>query len=212
MTTHLSLQRMLLPTAQVSDLTTGSITLPSAPQPSIPPEEAWDYIAQSQPSGVTSVTFSSLPSGYSTFKIIGWANTSGDSITNVSVNGGGGTANFYEAGYYGSAGGNLSTAGTPSGNNNQMRRQAANYAGGGSVGQGAPITMTFFGVNSTGIYKAFHGLGGYSQGNLEFTFCYGVAGYGSALSSIKIATGNTSAGAGNFVSSTFYILYGMKES
>lgn len=30
MTTHLSLQRMLLPTAQVSDLTTGSITLPSA--------------------------------------------------------------------------------------------------------------------------------------------------------------------------------------
>lgn len=30
MTTHLSLQRMLLPTAQVSSLTTGSITLPGA--------------------------------------------------------------------------------------------------------------------------------------------------------------------------------------
>lgn len=64
MTTHLSLQRPLLPTAQVSALTTGSITLPSARGAAVEPLAlaTFESIASSSIAGTpTSVSFSSIP-------------------------------------------------------------------------------------------------------------------------------------------------------
>lgn len=72
MTTHLSLQRMLLPTAQVSDLTTGSITLPGARGAFVPPLENGYSAIQTvtlTDSLSTEVTFNGLPSGANYFQL-----------------------------------------------------------------------------------------------------------------------------------------------
>jgi hypothetical protein len=61
MTTHLGLQRILLPSAQVSTLTTGSITLPSARGSFIPPG---DYYSIASTRGGSSITFSNIPQTY----------------------------------------------------------------------------------------------------------------------------------------------------
>jgi len=64
MTTHLGLQRILLPSAQVSSLTTGSITLPSARGAFV--GSSYESIAtyEVDSSGTSSITFSSIPSTY----------------------------------------------------------------------------------------------------------------------------------------------------
>ena len=67
MTLHLASQRLLLPSAQVSTLTTGSITLPSArgAYASALATSAFESIASSSISGSpSSVTFSSIPQTY----------------------------------------------------------------------------------------------------------------------------------------------------
>ena len=68
MPTHLGLQRILLPSAQVSSLTTGSITLPSARgafDPTLGYTEAFESINSTTLSTDTStITFSSIPSTY----------------------------------------------------------------------------------------------------------------------------------------------------
>jgi hypothetical protein len=64
MTTHLGLQRILLPSAQVSSLTTGSITLPSARGAFAPPAD-FESIATGIGTGSNnSITFSSIPTDY----------------------------------------------------------------------------------------------------------------------------------------------------
>ena len=70
MTTHLSLQRPLLPTAQVSALTTGSITLPSARGAFV--EGDYDSIASYTVSGSTTdaVAFSSIPATYKHLRLV----------------------------------------------------------------------------------------------------------------------------------------------
>jgi hypothetical protein len=69
MTTHLGLQRILLPSAQVSQLTTGSITLPSAGQTFIPPTD-FQSIASALGNGTTTdFTFNSIPQTYKYLQI-----------------------------------------------------------------------------------------------------------------------------------------------
>jgi len=64
MTTHLSLQRMLVPTAQVSSLAEGTVTLPSArKQATAIPFQAMESIQTASGSG-TSYTFSNIPDGF----------------------------------------------------------------------------------------------------------------------------------------------------
>ena len=69
MTTHLGLQRILLPSAQVSQLTTGSITLPSARGAFAP--SYYDSIATATPTGFSEVIFNSIPTGYQDLQIRG---------------------------------------------------------------------------------------------------------------------------------------------
>jgi hypothetical protein len=63
MTTHLGLQRILLPSAQVSQLTTGSITLPSARGAFSTPGD-FESIATSTGTSSAIVTFNSIPADY----------------------------------------------------------------------------------------------------------------------------------------------------
>jgi hypothetical protein len=69
MTTHLGLQRTLLPSAQVSQLTTGTITLPSARTAFVP--YYFESIATATPTSGSEVTFSSIPTGYQDLQIRG---------------------------------------------------------------------------------------------------------------------------------------------
>ena len=83
MTTHLALQRPLLPTAQVSALTTGSITLPSA-RGVFNSSKDYELIAATTVGSDTStVTFSSISSNYTHLILMGVART-GNANTNGS--------------------------------------------------------------------------------------------------------------------------------
>lgn len=64
MTTHLSLQRMLLPTAQVSSLTTGSITLPSARGAFVPPTDYHAIATVTAGGGETELFIDNIPATY----------------------------------------------------------------------------------------------------------------------------------------------------
>jgi hypothetical protein len=72
MTTHLGLQRILLPSAQVSQLTTGSITLPSARGQFAPPIESYESIATTTlSSSNTTITFTSIPATFKHLQLRG---------------------------------------------------------------------------------------------------------------------------------------------
>lgn len=69
MTTHLALQRILLPSAQVSSLTTGSITLPSA-RGQFAESDFWNIDSVLVGSGGTSsISFTNIPQTYKNLQV-----------------------------------------------------------------------------------------------------------------------------------------------
>jgi len=106
MTTHLGLQRILLPSAQVSQLTTGSITLPSArgqfTSPVINIFQSIETIAPSQ--GAASISFSSIPQTYTHLMIRGMMKSNdagvGNGFAGMRYNNDAGS-NYYAANGYG---------------------------------------------------------------------------------------------------------------
>jgi len=167
----------------------------------------WDWIATLSPTGVAA-TFSSLPSGYQTWRIIGSSDTGGDSIGNTTINGY--TSEYSEFAYYGTPGGTVGTAGNGA-NAAQFRRFASNAVGSTSIL--APMFITYFNAGSTIPYKPMHITSGYSgTTNMALTFATGINASGSSrISSIKLSTGNSSAGASSYLANTNFTLYGMKE-
>lgn len=290
MTTHLGLQRILLPSAQVSQLTTGSITLPSrgllavpnaptigtatasagaasvtftaaatgttatsfiatsnpggltgtsatspitvsgltngtaytftvagtnasgtgAPSAAsnsvTPVAPAWEQIATVSPTSTNLVTFSSIPDGYSALKVIGLANTDGDSILYTRINTVGGTG-YAEYGYYGAAGSNQSTAGNGT-SSSVLRRYAANAS---TSTNNAVVMGTYFNANGTSGTKQVQITSGYSTSTaLDFTISQGsLSSQTVKITSISLGTGN-GPGAGNYVASSRFTLYGLK--
>jgi hypothetical protein len=90
MTTHLGLQRILLPSAQVSQLATGSITLPSARGAFVFPVDDFSSIASTTlSSSATSITLSSIPQTFKHLHIrfSGRKDTTGANQTFVRLNG-----------------------------------------------------------------------------------------------------------------------------
>lgn len=101
MTTHLGLQRILLPSAQVSTLTTGSITLPSARGQAVEYANNYDYELISTTTisnGDSSTTWLSLPSTRTGYTIEYTGNFS--AATNLMLRFNGDTGNNYDYGYY----------------------------------------------------------------------------------------------------------------
>ena len=111
MTTHLGLQRILLPSAQVSTLTAGSITLPSARgqfDGTAPYTDAFESINSSTlGSDTTSISFSSIPSTYRYLQLRGnirlerSADTAGELIIRFNNDA---TAGNYRSYYAGTSG------------------------------------------------------------------------------------------------------------
>ena len=64
MTTHLGLQRIMLPSAQVSQLTTGSITQPSARTAFVPPGEFVAIATYTSTSAFDAFSFLNIPQTY----------------------------------------------------------------------------------------------------------------------------------------------------
>ena len=85
MTTHLGLQRILLPSAQVSQLTTGSITLPSARTAFV--SNSYESIATVSvgSGGQSTMTFSSIPSTYTHLQLRGLVRNSSASAGSLDM-------------------------------------------------------------------------------------------------------------------------------
>jgi len=64
MTAHLGLQRILLPSAQVSQLTTGTITLPSARGAFVPDTDFQPIASTVLSTSASTITFSSIPATF----------------------------------------------------------------------------------------------------------------------------------------------------
>jgi hypothetical protein len=167
----------------------------------------WDWIASLSPTGVAA-EFTSIPSGYQSFRIIGSSSTVGDSIGNTTINGYG--AQYAEFAYYGTPSSNVGTAGNGA-NSSLVRRFASNTAPGNS-GILGPMFITYYNAGTTIPYKPIQITSSYSAStNMASTFANGINASGSAtISSIKLATGNGSGGASAFLANTNFTLYGMK--
>lgn len=185
-----------------SDLSSASNSV----TPSVP--GSWDWIATLSPTGAATATFSSIPSGYQTFRIIGSSDTVGESIGNTTINGFG--ADYAEIAYFGSANSNVSTAGTAA-NSSQFRRFASNSLGSTSIL--APMFITYYNADTTISSKPMQITSGYSSTtNMNFTWANGInSGASAKITSIRLSTGNGSAGASNWLANTNFTLYGMKE-
>jgi len=169
-----------------------------------PAVSSWDHIETATTINAKTLTFSSLPADYHTFKILGIPYGSGDSIGNTTINGQ--SANYYENGNYGGASSNASFAGSPSINATQMRRFAVDGSNSNLM------WATYFNANSTVTGKTMQGVSAYgSTSDISFTWNYGAHGTTSRITSITLSTGNSYLGAGNWASPTRFSIYGMKE-
>jgi hypothetical protein len=77
MAPHLGLQRIMIPSAQVSSLTTGSITLPSAKGTFVPPGDYFSLDSYNLTTTTTSVTFSSISQDYTHLEVRLYTKTAG---------------------------------------------------------------------------------------------------------------------------------------
>jgi hypothetical protein len=87
MTTHLGLQRILLPSAQVSTLTTGSITLPSARGAFILPSYYVALATATVTTTTTQINFEDIPQTYKHLEIVisGRTSTSGTACDEIAM-------------------------------------------------------------------------------------------------------------------------------
>lgn len=167
---------------------------------------SFDWIATATPSGTGTVTFSSVPSGYAMFKVIGVANTAGDSIGFTILNSN--TSNYGEFAYYGPAGSNCATAGQAV-SSSVFRRFATNSS---STTYTAPMMTNYFTPLATDMFKVMTHLSSYSgTSDQNFTWANGIWGNNSATTDIIIRTGNGPSAATNWTANTRFVLYGMKE-
>jgi hypothetical protein len=84
MTTHLALQRILLPSAQVSSLTTGSITLPSA-RGAFTDGQFESIATTTLSSSNTVITFSNIPQTYYALRLSGITRYDNNGISQLAV-------------------------------------------------------------------------------------------------------------------------------
>jgi hypothetical protein len=203
MTTHLGLQRILLPSAQVSQLTTGSITLPSARTAFIPPT-SYESIATVSPTSGTSVEFTSIPSTFTHLQIRGIGRTARASVEDGFYLRFNSTTTGYQDHHIYSTSTSSSFANTGSDTEIETYTLPGNNAISNLYGS---VIVDILDYANTNKFKTLKLLCGYSNnssnGRIEF-----VAGNWrntSAITSITIIAGNSS-----WVSPSTFALYGIK--
>lgn len=200
MTTHLGLQRILLPSAQVSSLTTGTITLPSARGVFIPPNSYESIQSYLITSNTASVTFSSIPATYKHLQIRGtyYSTTNLGSDVQMYFNSDTGS-NYSHAGY-------VATTGTATsyGIGSTTYLSVGNQATGAQAGMGICDILDYAHTNKYKTTRAICGI----AGNTTDKAIYYMSGNwrnNNAISTILIQPYGASFTAGTVIS-----LYGIK--
>jgi hypothetical protein len=215
MTTHLGLQRILLPSAQVSQLTTGSITLPSARTAFIPPTSyesiATVYLSSA---GASTVDFTNIPQTFAHLELrySAWTDRTSNHLDDVRFNFGnssidtGGNYNYRAFGIEGIGGGAFAVQVTGGG----TYMQSGLCVGGASYPNGIGI-FTIPNYTSTNIFKSLHGPTGFTTNSGSNTNRYGMFQGGwastSAITHIRLTVANS-----NWARYSHFALYGLKES
>jgi hypothetical protein len=175
--------------------------------PAQPYTSSWDWIAEATPTSAGFVTFSSLPSGYHEWKVIGKTKNS-ESIGYTQINGS--SSSLYgEFAYFGNYSSNLGTAGNGV-NSTQTRRFAVSNS---SNASGSPMTIDIFGANSSTSLKPIMINSAYAStpSSFQMTFSNGQFGSSSTISSVTLASGNGPSAGSNWSDPTVFSIYGLKE-
>jgi hypothetical protein len=203
MTTHLGLQRILLPSAQVSQLTTGSITLPSARTAFIPPT-SFQPIASftAGAGGSTAIDFTSIPATYTHLQIRYFnRNAAASDATLLNFNKDSTVANYVKH--------NVRGNGTSTQSVGQVNifpdLPTTPYLGvTSSVYNG--VVLDILDYANTNKYKTLRALGGYdANGSGQIWFVSALWKNTSAITSIKLY-----AESGNIAQYSSFALYGIK--
>jgi hypothetical protein len=204
MTTHLSLQRPLLPTAQVSALTTGSITLPSARGAFVPPGNYYSIASTTGASGA--ITFSNIPTTYKHLELRmslrDTSGTTGIAEWYVTFNGNTTGANYWKNRFYGNGASITSQDASVS----SEGIWGTHYPRNGSVLTGSAI-LYVNDYSDTTKWKTITAWGG---GGVDASSAVaGGVSFGTFQSTAAITSLTISPNQGGFVSSNTFALYGI---
>lgn len=206
MTTHLGLQRILLPSAQVSQLTTGSITLPSA-RGAFTETGTYESIASFTGTGQSTITFSSIPTTFQHLQVRMITRLSSSSTTDVYMRFNGNSSAVYNEGHLRGA--------APSTTGAYNVADSTYFTALQSTGTGS--TSDLFGVsiidifnyNRSNAHKAIRSVYGnchLATSNGQVRFAGGLFASQTAITSIVFTDSN----AGNFLTGSLISLYGIR--
>ena len=188
------------PSIQVSALLSGSLSTPSAKQAFVPPT-LFEAIASVTPSATNTVTFSSIPSSFTTLQIRASFGDAGTNTLNMKFNGDTGS-NYQTA----TLEGNGTTVAGQAGYSNATLQIAGRYYGGSSDAAylgGLVIDIPKY--STSGTYKtclSYFGVNQNTVGRLGFT--EGVWFNTAAITSIEFSLPS------NYSSGTVFSLYGLR--
>lgn len=215
MTTHLGLQRILLPSAQVSSLTTGSITLPSARGVFVDTDFQSIATVTVGSGGSATISFTSIPGTYKHLQLRGicQTNRSGYLIDAFTVKFNSDSASNYS---WHTLYGGFSTTPSVSVDGGASTTATRFYWGNSSVSANVftGVIMDILDYTNTNKYKTIRTLAGYDVNGTAGTDSYGGTiclssgnwRSSSAITSIEIASTVSS----NFTQYTQFALYGIK--
>jgi hypothetical protein len=208
MTTHLGLQRILLPSAQVSQLTTGSITLPSARGAFS--DGAYDFIATNDVATATSsITFSSIPTTYQHLQLryVGRNGRAADSAGFLGLQINGSYTTYLGTMYYASGAAPAGLDTNPSGSNGYQLHATGSTANASAYGTGV---ADFLNYNSTTQLKTVRVLSAAPSGSADSFLAIAsmTLNSTSAITSISI----TGIDGANIIAGSKFSLYGLKAS
>jgi len=212
MTTHLGLQRIMIPSAQVSSLTTGSITLPSARGAFSQPTLAFESISTTTGSG-GSFTISSIPQTFTHLRVhIAIESTRSDSLDGAAIrfNGDSGS-NYYGHSYYAEQFSGVSGAAIPTGGGGASSRALIPTAYLTAANQPTLSTTSItdiYNYSSTTKNKSWLGSGGMTSINNQSSWQAIGTGVWNSTTAISSLTFTMDYG-GSFTR-TYIHLYGVK--
>lgn len=207
MTTHLGLQRILLPSAQVSSLTTGSITLPSARGAFT--EGSYFFIATNDVvSSTSSITFSSIPSTYQHLQLryVGRNGRASDTagFLGLQING---SYTTYLSAMYGSGTAPTGLDSSPSGSNGYQLHATGASANASAYGAGIVDFLNYSSTTQLKTARVIHAAPSGSSESLIGVTTMTLTNT-AAISSITI----TGIDGANVIAGSKFSLYGLKAS
>jgi hypothetical protein len=208
MTTHLGLQRILLPSAQVSQLTTGSITLPSARGAFIDPARYESIQTFTSDGSTNTVTFSAIPQTFTHLQIRSTIRLSVNSISQavgLRFNGDAGS-NYDWASVSGAGHASLAEGVSTVGGSSIFSLHSIGNTGAGNLFNGSILEIIDY--TNTNKNTTTREIGGFtSNGGSEEQVRITGGGWRNtaAITSITLTTGD-----GNFMNNSRIALFGIR--